>query len=170
MVIFSSPAIFLNSHHTLYVPTVVFWHLSIVINGVGWLDDCYGPSPILHDSDNFCLHWSTPLLTVFIYSNFHWQLVTFVYDGFLYCLFVTWVVQNNIKCINSWQQLFDVTMSNIFLGVFRQVKLSTFYWCSTAVESMPAKLWCLYTQYTVAYLRKMLLFINVNVRYRQGFF
>jgi len=58
----------------------------IVINGVGWLDDSHGPSPILCNTvtffsyiDQFFCH------CVFIHSNFHWRLVTFLHDDFLCC-------------------------------------------------------------------------------------
>ena len=30
-----------------------------MINGVGWLDDRHGLSPILYDTAPLCLHWST---------------------------------------------------------------------------------------------------------------
>jgi len=34
----------------LWSPTVVFQHFSKVMNGVGWLDDRHGPSPIICDT------------------------------------------------------------------------------------------------------------------------
>ena len=56
--------------------------LQIVRIGIGWLDNRHGPSPILRDTvyinQLFCY-------CIFIYFNFHWQLVSLLRDGSWHC-------------------------------------------------------------------------------------
>ena len=67
-------------------PTGGFNTYQKVINGVGWRDDCHGPSPVLCDTVTLFVYIDQLFChCVFIFSNVLWQLVTFLHDGSLYC-------------------------------------------------------------------------------------
>jgi len=57
-----------------------------VISGLGWLDDRHGPSPIQCGTVTLFVHIDHLLChCVYIHSNVHWQLVSLLRDGSLYC-------------------------------------------------------------------------------------
>jgi len=62
------------------------------------LDDRHGPSPILCDTVLY-FAWIDQLFwrCYFIYSNFHWLLVSLLRDGYLYCLLHEKINQSNIR-------------------------------------------------------------------------
>jgi len=68
---------------------------------------CFFTNALWH-SDNLCLHWSVILPFVLIYSNVHWQLVTFLHDGSFYCFCL--LAESSYETINQIH----------FFGIWRQ--------------------------------------------------
>ena len=58
--VFCVHSIFLFFSLRLFEAQLLFLNIyQKMINGVGWLDDRHGLSPILYDTAPLCLHWST---------------------------------------------------------------------------------------------------------------
>ena len=65
-----------------FISICCFSTLKKVIKGIGWLDDRHGPSPILCDTVTLLVYIDQLFCRcVFIYSNFHWQLVSLFRDA-----------------------------------------------------------------------------------------